>query len=71
MARVGGGRTVRQRVRMMGIRPGVQVRVVHGPDRRGAVLEVGGARIALGHAVLPTIVVVQAQASENLTERPR
>lgn len=40
------------RLAMLGIRRGVAVDLVQGPDARGAVLRVGGARIALGREVL-------------------
>ena len=54
---IDGGRAMAQRMGMLGIRPGVDVHVVHGPDMRGAVLLVGGARIALGRGVIDCIRV--------------
>ena len=58
VSRVTGGRFVVQRLAMLGIRPGVLVTLLHGPGRRGAVLRVGGARVALGHGVIESIQVV-------------
>lgn len=37
-----------QRMSMLGIRKGTQFKIVHGPGHRGAVIQVGGTRIALG-----------------------
>ncbi|CAG9000887.1 MAG: hypothetical protein CENE_02894 [Candidatus Celerinatantimonas neptuna] len=37
-----------QRMNMLGIRKGTQFKIVHGPGHRGAVIQVGGTRIALG-----------------------
>jgi len=54
---VTGGRGMQQRMRMLGIRRGTDIRVVHGPGQRGAVLQVGGARIALGWGVIQRIEV--------------
>lgn len=53
-----GGRMMTQRLAMLGIRPGVKVCVLHGPGRRGAVLRVGGARVALGRGVIENIMVI-------------
>lgn len=54
---IDGGRFMAQRMGMLGIRRGVDVRVVHGPGPRGAVVQVGGARIALGRGVIEQIHV--------------
>lgn len=37
-----------QRMLMLGIRSGTSLRVLHGPSARGAVVLVGGSRLALG-----------------------
>ncbi|HKI58572.1 MAG TPA: FeoA family protein [Trueperaceae bacterium] len=71
VTRIAGSRSVSQRMRMLGIRPGVDVRVLHGPDRRGAVLGVGGARIALGRAVLSTVRVAPLEPGTEAAERAR
>lgn len=55
---VAGGRAMIQRMAMLGIRPGVHVCILHGPGRRGAVLKVGGARVALGRGVIEQISIV-------------
>lgn len=54
---VAGGHGMKQRMQMIGIRPGVELKVVHGPGRRGAVVLVGGTRIALGRGVIDRIMV--------------
>ena len=46
-----------QRLRMLGLRAGVEVRVLHAPGPRGAVLGLGSARIALGPELLPLLRV--------------
>ena len=56
--RIEGSAALAQRLRMFGIRPGTDVLVLHGPNGRGAVLQVGGGRIALGRAVVECIRVV-------------
>lgn len=53
-----GGRLLVQRMVMLGIRRGVLLCVVHGPGARGAVVQVGGARIALGRGVTDKIRVI-------------
>jgi len=52
-----GGKVMQQRLGMLGIRRDTLVRVVHGPGKRGAVLQVGGARVALGWGVIQRIRV--------------
>ncbi|WP_449369543.1 FeoA family protein [Thiomonas sp.] len=52
-----GGRAMIQRMVMLGIRRGVPLCVVHGPGARGTVVQVGGARIALGRGVTDKIRV--------------
>ena len=52
-----GGKIMQQRLGMLGIRRDTLVRVVHGPGKRGAVLQVGGARVALGWGVIQRIRV--------------
>ena len=52
-----GGRALIQRLTMLGIRPGATICLLHGPGRRGAVLRVGGTRVALGHGVIDSIMV--------------
>ncbi len=46
-----------RRVAMLGLRRGVQLQVVLGPDARGAVVRVGAARIALGRDIVERIAV--------------
>ena len=58
VSHVSGGRMMVQRLAMLGIRRGVMVTLLHGPGRRGAVLRVGGTRVALGHGVIDSISVV-------------
>lgn len=59
-----GGRNMVQRLAMLGIRRGVLVTLLHGPGRRGAVIRVGGTRVALGHGVIENIrVVPQSQST--------
>lgn len=60
---VGGGRAMMQRMLMLGIRRGVPLRLLHGPGARGAVVGVGGARIALGRDVVELIRVQLAPAA--------
>ncbi|BDB15208.1 hypothetical protein ANFP_25280 [Acidithiobacillus ferrooxidans] len=48
---------MQQRLGMLGIRRDTLVRVVHGPGKRGAVLQVGGARVALGWGVIQRVRV--------------
>ncbi len=64
---VGGGRAMVQRMLMLGIRRGAQLRLLHGPGARGAVVGVGGARIALGRDVIEHIRV---QAAEHVEAAP-
>jgi Fe2+ transport system protein A len=52
-----GGKIMQQRLGMLGIRRDTLVRVVHGPGKRGAVLQVGGARVALGWGVIQRVRV--------------
>ena len=52
-----GDRRMIQRMNMLGIRRGSAITIVHGPGKRGAVLKVGGARIALGPEVIKQIEV--------------
>lgn len=58
-----GGRAMVQRMVMLGIRRGVPLCVVHGPGPRGTVVQVGGARIALGRGVTDKIRVMPIVAS--------
>ena len=58
VAYVAGGRIMNQRLAMLGIRPGVKVQLLHGPGKRGAVLRVGGSRVALGRSVLEHVMVI-------------
>lgn len=62
---VGGGRAMMQRMLMLGIRRGVPLRLLHGPGARGAVVGVGGARIALGRDVVELIRVQLAPAAQG------
>lgn len=59
-----------QRIGMLGLRKGTQIAIVHGPGRRGAVVQSGGARIALGPELTDKIMIeplnVQAVAANNL-----
>ncbi|MBU2858775.1 MAG: FeoA family protein [Acidithiobacillus ferrooxidans] len=52
-----GGKIMQQRLGMLGIRRDTLVHVVHGPGKRGAVLQVGGARVALGWGVIQRVRV--------------
>ncbi|MCE1163243.1 MAG: ferrous iron transport protein A [Thiomonas sp.] len=54
---VDGGRAMTQRMLMLGIRRGTGLCVVQGPSKRGVVVRVGGARIALGRGVTEQIRV--------------
>ena len=58
IAYVAGGRMMMQRLAMLGIRTGVKIQLLHGPGRRGAVLRVGGTRVALGRGVIEHIMVI-------------
>ncbi|MGE0072858.1 MAG: ferrous iron transport protein A [Thiomonas sp.] len=60
-----GGQVMAQRMVMLGIRRGVALCVVHGPGARGAVVQVGGARIALGRGVIDKIRVALLPANER------
>jgi len=46
-----------QRISMLGLRKGIALSVVHGPGKRGIVIKVGGARLALGHDIASQIAV--------------
>lgn len=61
---IDGGRLMTQRMSMLGIRPGADLCVVQGPGTRGAVVLVGGARIALGRGVIEHIRVESRPAAE-------
>lgn len=61
---VDGGRAMTQRMLMLGIRRGTQLYVLHGPGGRGAVVRVGGARIALGRGVTEHIRVQPVQSAQ-------
>ena len=52
-----GGKAMQQRLGMLGIRRDTSVRVVHGPGKHGAVLQVGGALVALGWGAIQRIRV--------------
>lgn len=52
-----GGKFVTRRLAMLGIRPGVALKLVHGPGLHGVVVMAGGARIALGHGVIEHVLV--------------
>lgn len=71
VTRIAGGASLSQRIRMVGIRPGVDVRVLHGPDRRGVVLRVGGTRIALGRAVIHAVLVEPSGPGDAGVNPPR
>lgn len=64
---IAGGRAMAQRMLMLGIRRGVQLRLLQGPGVRGAVVGIGGARIALGRSVTQHIRV-QANPPAASTE---
>ncbi len=53
-----------QRVAMLGLRRGVELHVVLGPDARGAVVRVGAARIALGRDIVERIAVTALSDAE-------
>ena len=67
---VGGDRDIQQRMSMLGIRWGTDIRVVHGPGKRGAVLRVGGARIALDWGAIWRIELVLPEADSRNTGEP-
>ncbi len=56
-----------QRIQMLGLRKGVPIKVVHGPGRRGAVVQSGGARIALGREIIEQIEVTPIDLKEDQT----
>jgi len=62
---IDGGRFMTQRMSMLGIRPGVEMHIVHGPGLRGAVVQVGAARIALGRALTDCVRVETAALPEG------
>ncbi len=66
VSHVDGGRAVTQRLAMLGIRPGVVIGLLHGPGRRGAVVRVGGARVALGRGVIERVIVIPQSRSSVL-----
>lgn len=66
---IDGGRFMVQRMGMLGIRRGVEVRIVHGPGLRGAVVQVGAARIALGRALIDCVRVEPKAVPAPLAER--
>lgn len=71
VSHVAGGRMMVQRLAMLGIRPGVLITLLHGPGRRGAVLRLGGTRVALGRGVIDAIMVtpqVRVPAQELAAE---
>lgn len=65
-----GDRGMLQRLAMLGIRRGIGIRVVHGPGKRGAILQVGGARIALGWDVIQHIEVERLGIDPHGTGEP-
>ncbi|MCK9189548.1 FeoA family protein [Acidithiobacillus sp.] len=67
---VGGGRSIQQRMSMLGIRRGIDISVVHGPSKRGAVLQVGGARVALGWGIIQHIEVELPGTDSRNTGEP-
>lgn len=54
-----------QRIQMLGLRKGGHIKVVHGPGRRGAVVQSGGARIALGKEIIEQIEVAAIDDKEG------
>ncbi|CAG9296994.1 FeoA family protein [Celerinatantimonas diazotrophica] len=56
-----------QRIQMLGLRKGGHIKVVHGPGRRGAVVQSGGARIALGKEIIEQIEVTPINVQEDQT----
>jgi len=71
VARIEGSASLTQRLRMFGIRPGIDVVVLHGPNGRGAVLQVGGGRVALGRTVVERIMVASRYAAEGVPNHQR
>lgn len=67
---IDGGRAMTQRMLMLGIRRGTSLCLVHGPTKRGAVVRVGGARIALGHGVTEHIRVLPEPKAADVTGEP-
>ncbi len=57
-----GGRELQQRLQMLGIRRGSELRVIQGPGQRGAVIQVGEANFALGKGVIQKILVQEISA---------
>lgn len=64
---INGGRFQVRRLSMLGIRPGIEAHVVHGPGLHGVVLLVGGGRIALGHGIIENILVERLSESHEST----
>lgn len=56
-----------RRLGMLGIRPGVEIQILHGPGVRGAVVRVGGARVALGRQVIEHIQIWRHRADTEAT----
>ncbi|WP_227485373.1 MULTISPECIES: FeoA family protein [unclassified Acidithiobacillus] len=60
--RIAGDRTMQQRLQMLGIRPGVALQIVHGPNKRGVVIQINGARFAIGNSMVQKIWVTELSA---------
>lgn len=67
-----GGRdsSMARRLGMLGIRPGVEIQMMHGPGVRGAVIRVGGARVALGRQVIEHIQISRERVDVKSTMTP-
>ena len=60
--RITGDRAMQQRLQMLGIRPGVALHIVHGPNKRGVVIQINGARFAIGNSLVQKIWVTELSA---------
>ncbi len=60
--RITGDRAMQQRLQMLGIRPGVALHIVHGPNKRGVVIQINGARFAIGNSMVQKIWVTELSA---------
>ncbi|PKY10672.1 hypothetical protein B1757_08830 [Acidithiobacillus marinus] len=57
ITQITGDRAQQQRLKMLGIRPGVALKIVHGPNKRGVVVQIQGGRFAIGKSLAQEIIV--------------
>lgn len=57
ITQITGDLALRQRLKMLGIRPGVTLKIVHGPNKRGVVIQIQGGRFAIGKSLAQEILV--------------